>query len=146
MTAAPSAHEVETFHWVARGFTDDVTDCQHCGRTDLKGTVRMVALSDEGEELGDWYLGVVCAARKSGRKAAQIRHEATRADRQRRDAARKAWMDWMDAKSIDFCARRDAALGPDRSPRECIEWSRTEQAKAGDAAWLAANPEPTGRW
>src|SRR4029079_3973808 len=92
MAAATSntTAEVEVFRWVARGFTDDVTDCQHCGKTDLKGTVRMVALGPDNEDLGDCYMGVGCAARMSGRKAAEIRTEASRADRQARDAARPA--------------------------------------------------------
>lgn len=138
--------EVERFRWVARGFTDDVTDCQHCGRTDLKGTVRMEALSADNESMGDCYMGVVCAARMAGRKAAEIRTEANRADRERRAALVAAWNAWRDAQVYEYCARRDAALGRDVNPMQCIEWSRTPAAKAGDAAWLADNPPPPCPW
>lgn len=145
MTAIATT-ETDTFRWVAYGFTDDVTDCQHCGKANLKGTVRMLAVNADNENLGDCYMGVVCAARMSGRKAAEIRTEAARADRKRSDAARALWMAWMDAQSVDFCARRDAVLGRNARPKECIEWSRTDEAKAGDAAWLLANPEPPRSW
>ena len=66
------------------GNTDEVTTCDCCGRTDLKGTV---ALELDGETV---YFGVVCAARKVGRDAKQIRREAKSADDAKAEAARRA--------------------------------------------------------
>lgn len=128
--------------WSARGLTDDVNTCDHCGRVDLKATVRMVIQDADGNDDGEQYMGVVCAARMTGRKAADIRTEANRADRARIDAQRAAWHAWQNAKSADFCARRDAALGAGASPRQILEWSATTEARAAAAAWMAANPAP----
>lgn len=146
MTASQAANEAITFRWAAKGFTDDVTECGHCGRTELKGTVRMAELSSDNEEIGDMYMGVVCAARMTGRRSTEIRTEARRADRERSEAARRAWYAWSDAHSAWFCAMRDAALGADCRPLAVIEWHGTPEVKAAEAAWYAANPEPARNW
>lgn len=106
--------------WQARGLTDDVTACQHCGREDLKATVRMVAVGPDGDDDGDMYMGVVCAARMTGRKAAEICTEAQRADRAHIQAIRDAWNTWSGQRTDWMIARRVAALGPDAAPRDCI--------------------------
>jgi hypothetical protein len=146
MTDARANTETITLRWTAKGFTDDVTTCDHCGREDLKGTVRMVALSPDGENDGDTYMGVVCAARMTGRKAGDIRIEAKRADRERYEAARAVWMAWSNAHSAWFCARRDAALGAEARPLDIIEWSHADEQRAAEVEWLAATPEPARDW
>lgn len=146
MTSTTSHTEAIAFRYVARGFTDDVTQCEHCGRDDLKGTVRMVTLSPEGEEEGDTYMGVVCAARMSGRKAAEIRVEANRADRERREAARATWMAWSNAHTDWFCVERDAALGKDCGYAAISAWRDTPEFKTIDADWLASHPQPARDW
>jgi hypothetical protein len=106
--------------WAAKGFTDDVTECGHCGRTELKGTVRMVVVDADGNDDGDMYMGVVCAARMTGRKAGEIRTEANRADRARDEARRAAHRAWSDAHTDWFITRRDAALGPGARPHDIL--------------------------
>jgi hypothetical protein len=144
-TTAPVATPVqvaETVTWVARGTTDDVTTCEHCGKEDLKGTVRMVALDADGGEDGEQYMGVVCAARMTGRKSTEIRTEAARADRAHADAVRAAHRAWFDARSDDFCARRDAALGRGARPLDVLAWSNLPEQRAAQDAWDAAHPAP----
>lgn len=48
--------------WKPKGITDDVTQCEHCGRRGLKRTVAMVPLDADGNEDGDAaYFGTGCA-------------------------------------------------------------------------------------
>ena len=48
--------EAAAARWVASGLTDEVTDCQHCGRTNLKHTVRMRLLDADGNDEGEQYI------------------------------------------------------------------------------------------
>lgn len=73
--------------WQARGFTEDITTCDFCGKQELKGTVRMVAVDADGTE-DEMHAGVVCAAKRAGTTAAVIRSEAKAADTARRVAER----------------------------------------------------------
>lgn len=90
MTTTGTETVRETSTWRAMGSTDEITTCDHCGRDDLKGTVRMVLVSEIGEEDGEQFMGTVCAARMTGRKVTEIRTEAARADREREAAERAA--------------------------------------------------------
>jgi hypothetical protein len=128
--------------WVARGFTDDITTCEHCGRAELKGTVRLEAITQDNESLGEIYAGVVCAGRLSGRKAAEIRTEANRADRDRERAIRDAWHAWSDEHTHFACTTRDAHFGGWRPCREVSVFLDSPEFKAAEAAWLRANPCP----
>lgn len=141
-----AATEAITFKWIARGFTDDVTECGHCGRVDLKGTVRMEAMSAENESDGETYMGVVCAARMTGRKASEIRTEASRADRARSAAARAAWSAWSDAETSWICAMRDAAVGAGARYAAISAYLDSAEFKTARAAYVAANPEPARSW
>lgn len=135
--------------WTARGFTDDVTTCDHCGKVDLKGTVRMVALDADGNDDGEQYMGVVCAGRMTGRKAAEIRTEASRADRAHAEATRAAHRDWSDQHTTWSVATTTAAIGPigrDVKPIDWMNYHHTNEYKAADAAWRATNPEPVRPW
>lgn len=50
-----------------RGTTNDVTDCEQCGRIELRGTVMMQPLDAEGNDDGDVsYFGTSCAAKAAG--------------------------------------------------------------------------------
>jgi hypothetical protein len=138
---------VQTYTWRARGFTEDVTVCGFCGRDELKGTVRMIALDADGDEGDEVYAGVVCAAKRAGRKAAEIRHEATAWDKEQRAAHNR----WVEAESSEFCRLRDLALdaagltGRARNFAAICAVSETEEFRAGMAAWRAANPAPVTR-
>jgi hypothetical protein len=70
------------------GTTDDVTECEHCGRTELKGTIRLGALDADGNVEDVTYFGAVCGARAAGWTTKDIRKAATAADRAAQEAAR----------------------------------------------------------
>lgn len=72
------------------GTTDLFTACDHCGRTELKGTVALA--NDDGEII---YMGTTCAARaisQQGRRttAAKVRDTALAARREALAAAKEA--------------------------------------------------------
>lgn len=70
------------------GTTDEVTECEHCGRVDLKGTIRLGALDVDGEVEGIAYFGAMCGARAVGWTTKDIRKAATAADRDVAEVAR----------------------------------------------------------
>lgn len=70
------------------GTTDEVTACGHCGRVDLKGTVRLGVLDADGNVEDVTYFGAVCGARASGWTTKDIRKAASAADRAAVEAAR----------------------------------------------------------
>jgi hypothetical protein len=138
--------QVQTYTWRARGFTEDITVCDFCGRQELKGTVRMVSVDADGDEGDEMHAGVVCAAKRAGRKAEEIRHEAKAADAARR-AARN---EWTDRESNLTCQLRDewlAERGMDlRKSRpgfavisEALDAAKTDPRMVD---WLAENPRP----
>jgi hypothetical protein len=106
MTNSETVREIST--WRALGLTDEITTCDHCGRDDLKATVRMVLVDADGGQEGEQFMGTACAARMTGRKVAEIRTEAARADRERVAAERAAAQAERDARDAaeraDFCA------------------------------------------
>jgi hypothetical protein len=144
MTTTTATRETST--WRALGFTDEITACDHCGREDLKGTVRMVLVDQDGNEDGEQFMGVVCAARMTGRKATEIRTEAARAEKAHRDAARAEFVAWQDAWSAvkrPLTERILARLGVERSPRAMRAVHEDAEYVAVATAWDAANPRPT---
>lgn len=68
------------------GITDDVTTCEHCGRTGLKHTVMLEILDADGNGDGIMHYGSDCAAKMLGTASAAIRRNA-RAAESRREAA-----------------------------------------------------------
>lgn len=89
------------------GTTDDVTQCECCGRDELKSTV---AISLDGESDPVFY-GVVCAARALGTTAKVVRSETKAADEARAKAAREV----ADRKrAIEFAASEDWLFGVTR--------------------------------
>lgn len=70
------------------GTTDEVTECEHCGRVDLKGTIRLGELDVDGNIGGVTYFGAVCGARAAGWTTKEIRKSATAADRAQRELDR----------------------------------------------------------
>jgi len=71
------------------GRTDQVTECEHCSRTDLTHTVVLVPLDADGTDDGDVvHYGAVCGARAAGVGLAAFRRAITAAERARVEAAR----------------------------------------------------------
>lgn len=89
--------------WKARGTTDEINACEHCGRQDLKSTVRMVAVDADGNEDGESYFGSVCASKMSGRPVAEIQREAREADRAAARAEQRRMHD-ATTEFVDFVA------------------------------------------
>lgn len=77
--------------WRIVGITDECTECEVCGRVELKSTV-LIELED-GSQI---YAGSSCAARKVGVKAAEMR-SAAKAYRNRLEVARCNFPDWFRA-------------------------------------------------
>jgi hypothetical protein len=86
------ATETAPYGYRACGTTDEITDCDHCGKAGLKSTVILRFLDADGNTDGERYVGVVCAGKMlSGGKAnprlaTRILREAQAADRKRADA------------------------------------------------------------
>lgn len=60
--------------WKIKGITDDTTECECCGRINLRRTVALAPLDAEGNEDGEVsYFGTSCAARKVGTTTAKMR-------------------------------------------------------------------------
>lgn len=64
-----------------RGTTNDVTDCEQCGRVELRGTVMMQPLDAEGNDDGDVaYFGTSCAATATGWTQREVKARGKSAD------------------------------------------------------------------
>jgi hypothetical protein len=62
------------------GTTDQFTNCELCGRVELKGTVQMIELDADGNAVTDHYFGTGCAAKAAGWTQKKVKTEAARAD------------------------------------------------------------------
>jgi hypothetical protein len=103
------------------GTTDDVTTCELCGREELKGTVVLMPLDEDGNDFGEpVYYGSACGAKAAGWTTREVVSAAKKADTERREAERAA----REAKDREWTATRDAWIadkfGPDalRNPRK----------------------------
>ena len=86
------------------GTTQDVTECELCGRVDLKGTIVLDELDDEGNTTGSVvYYGAICGAKAAGWTTKEIRTQAKAADLERNRVYREA----MTARTNAFCEARD---------------------------------------
>jgi hypothetical protein len=94
----------------AAGTTDEITTCECCGRENLKGTVIMMTVDADGNDIAQSFFGSTCAARAAGRPVAEIDREAAGADKAAREAAARArrqaaaareleWAEWLAANS-----------------------------------------------
>lgn len=72
------------------GTTDEVTTCEHCGRVDLKGTIILGVLDEDGNIVDRTYFGAVCGARAAGWTVKDFRAAARDADKARREEERAA--------------------------------------------------------
>lgn len=124
----------------AAGTTDDITTCEHCGKDDLKSTVRMVVVDPDGNNEGELFAGSDCAARLSGRPVGEIRTEARAADK----AASEARARQQQARHSASMAAADrvlARLGLDRNYRTVKQAETDPEYVATMAAW---DTESTG--
>lgn len=71
------------------GTTDEVTTCQDCGRDELKGTIVLGIVDDDGHVGERVYFGAMCGSRAAGKPVKKLRREAVAADNDRLRAARQ---------------------------------------------------------
>lgn len=131
----------QAYRYQAAGFTDDITTCDLCGKTELKGTVRLTIVDADGDHDGEIYAGVTCAARWQGKTAATVRTEARKADR----AALAAWRQWsLDRHEHRYQASQTVLdqLGLERSLHALDRVRASDAYQETVKAWDAANPEP----
>ena len=88
------------------GTTDDITDCDECGRADLQSVVILGYLDADGNVEGVRYVGSDCGARLSGQRACVIASDARKADHAAREAANAAYGE----VSYAYTQARDLAL------------------------------------
>lgn len=118
-TRSDGSVEVTTKAFRVLGSTDDVTECELCGRTDLKGTIVLQPLATDGSEDGEpVYYGSDCGARAAKWTVKEIRSAAREADRkaeEARQAEKRAKFEAEFAVWSAFVAERSgiAAGAPD---------------------------------
>lgn len=95
-----------------KGTTDDVTECELCGRQELKGTVVLAVLDEDGNEEGVVYYGSSCGAKAAGWTTKEVRDAAKAADR----AAHEAKLARIREEGARFCDARDAWLAENYGP------------------------------
>lgn len=105
---------IATAAYRIKGSTNFVTTCDYCGRDELKGTIVLAVLDDEGNDTGDVvYFGTGCAATAGKRTVKDVRADVKAADAARaaEEQARR------DAEHLAQIAARDAWIvanvGPD---------------------------------
>lgn len=94
------------------GTTDEVTECNYCGRVELKGTIRLELLDEDGNSDGIVFYGSSCAATAGKRKVKDIRNEAKVAD----IAVREARIEAEESKSAAWTVRRNEWIAKNVAP------------------------------
>jgi len=119
-----------------RGTTDDVTECQICGKPELKGTVILDILDADGNIEDITYAGTTCAGRLTSTPAKRIRQQAGMAD-----YAAAQRVEWAQEKVAAFAAAEhdDALLAETFFARNPAQRARRTPAEAAaDARWFLA--------
>ncbi|HWB34885.1 MAG TPA: hypothetical protein VHA75_02565 [Rugosimonospora sp.] len=76
--------------WLILGTTDDITTCEVCGKTELRGTVHLGITDADGALVDEVYAGTTCAARRVGARTTAVRNAATTYNARLADARRWA--------------------------------------------------------
>ncbi len=104
-----TTNETAARRFTVLGTTDEVTACDCCGRSDLKGTV---ALCDHDNADETVYFGCVCAARAMKVASVEVRKAAREADAAKVRAEMAARAAASDAEYKKCQAWLDAKVGP----------------------------------
>ena len=94
------------------GTTDEVTECELCGRQELKGTVMLGILDDDSNVEEVVHYGSSCGAKAAGWTTKFVRDEAKAADKARRAAERAA----ADERHSAWIAARDTWIAANVGP------------------------------
>lgn len=136
-----------------RGTTEDVTECDYCGKHSLKKTVVFELTDADGNGNGEFrHLGVDCAARLTGRKPERIAREAAERDY---EAKRKQEMHDRDkpkriSDNLDDANKAFNQTGRHRGVHEIaglteLRWNdtgkvvRVDTTDPDDVAWYEKN-------
>ena len=76
------------------GITDEVTECQHCGRRGLKKTIMLFILDADGNADEMTYFGTACAAKALRTTSTKVTNEAMAAQ-SKRDRERRSRIDFL---------------------------------------------------
>lgn len=87
------------------GTTDEVTECDLCGKVELKGTVMLLPLDGDGDADGEInYFGTSCAAKAAGWTVREVRAGIKRAAVEKQTAERKRRIAERDAETKAYNA------------------------------------------
>jgi hypothetical protein len=70
------------------GMTDEITTCELCGRNELRGTVQMIELDADGNDVTDHYFGTSCAAKAAGWTQDDVKASVKAAEASKKEAKR----------------------------------------------------------
>ncbi|MGW0920399.1 hypothetical protein ACWD3J_15440 [Streptomyces sp. NPDC002755] len=84
--------------------TDQITQCELCGKDELRGTVQMIELDADGNDFEDHYFGTSCAAKAAGWTQKEVKARTKAADQEKREAAYQA----REEESRRYCQARDS--------------------------------------
>lgn len=124
-----------------KGTTDEITECELCGRQELKGTIMLAELDADGTEMGIVYYGASCGAKAAKWTTKEIRKAAKTAD----DAAREAKRAASEAESTAYCAARDAWLIEQHGTKNVLGCYAKQYGYPSSYAVIIAFEEATGR-
>jgi hypothetical protein len=124
-----------------KGTTNEVTECELCGRVDLKGTIVLATLDADGNEEGVVYYGASCGAKAAGWTTKDVRKAAKTADDDAREARRAA----SQAESDAYCAARDAWLIEQHGTKDVLGCYAKKFGYPSSYAVIVAFEEATGR-
>lgn len=123
-----------------KGTTDEVTECELCGRQELKGTVVLAVLDADGNEEDVVYFGASCGAKAAGWTTKVVRDAAKAADK----AAHEARLARMQEESRRFCNARDAWVNENIGPDAMTKFRR--YGYTSPYAMVEAFSQATGIW
>ena len=105
-TSAPATELFSGYR--TRGMTDDVTECERCGKVDLRGTVIVEVLDPDGNVIEVAHWGTTCAAKYGKVKVSVVKAAVRAAEVAAREAEREARRAAEDARTERYWA----AFGP----------------------------------
>jgi hypothetical protein len=118
------------------GTTDDTTECEKCGRTELRATVVLEWLDADGNGTGDVaYYGSSCAARElsartgrrtTGAKVLDLARFAARETTERAAAAADRLALYSGPDTVDIFRDRNRQWGTEL---RSVEWATTSLAE-----------------
>lgn len=75
------------------GTSNEITQCELCGKPDLTGTVQMIELDVDGNDIVDHYYGTSCAAKAATWTVKEIKDGIRKMETAKREAEAAASQD-----------------------------------------------------